>query len=182
MRRRRMVLLTAAVALMPLLVGCAGTDDGGDGVAAAEGGSPDATASPGEAPASDPADRQLQFTRCMRDQGIDVPDPDPNGGFGGRGSLGDVDPEQFRKALEACRQYAGGADGQAGPSEADKQKMLDYIRCLRGEGVDIADPDPETGRPQAGDLQKFLRPDAEMKAAQRACEEHRPEGLGGQSS
>jgi hypothetical protein len=44
-----------------------------------------------------------QFAQCMRDNGIDMPDPDPNGGgFGGQAPFDTNDPA-FRKAVEACQ-------------------------------------------------------------------------------
>jgi hypothetical protein len=50
----------------------------------------------------------LAFAKCMRDQGIDMPDPqfDENGGAQiriGRGSGIDINDPKFRKAQEACR-------------------------------------------------------------------------------
>jgi hypothetical protein len=48
-----------------------------------------------------------QFTQCMRDHGIDVPDPDPNGGGGvkmskGPGGINPDDPK-FKAAEQACQ-------------------------------------------------------------------------------
>lgn len=52
-------------------------------------------------------DRFLEFAQCMRDQGIDVPDPDFSEGlFGGpEGLFGDVDPNDpaFVEASEECQ-------------------------------------------------------------------------------
>ena len=51
-------------------------------------------------------DRFLEFAQCMRDQGVDLPDPDFSEGlFGGPGGpFGDVDPNDpdFVEASEAC--------------------------------------------------------------------------------
>lgn len=45
------------------------------------------------------------FTQCMRDNGVDVPDPDPNSpGLGfARGGRIDMNNPNFRKAFDACR-------------------------------------------------------------------------------
>ena len=54
-------------------------------------------------------DRLLEFAQCMREHGVDVPDPDPNafspGGEGGRpfGGL-DLDDADASAAFEACRE------------------------------------------------------------------------------
>jgi hypothetical protein len=52
--------------------------------------------------------RMLDFTKCMREHGINMPDPDPNGGVGIKitpGSGINPDDPKFQSALEACRQY-----------------------------------------------------------------------------
>ncbi|HEX4812829.1 MAG TPA: hypothetical protein VFV66_08765 [Nonomuraea sp.] len=53
----------------------------------------------------DPAqiEQLRQFAQCMREHGVDMPDPAPDGGFGGE--IGDMikrDSPAFRKAVEAC--------------------------------------------------------------------------------
>jgi hypothetical protein len=79
----------------------------------------------------DPTERQdqaLEFAQCMRDQGIDMPDPDfsdfgpgVQGEEGGDdeargGPFGDFDPEDpaFQAALEECGDVFGGALGGRG--------------------------------------------------------------------
>lgn len=64
-------------------------------------------------------DTFLEFAECMREQGIDMPDPDFSQGFGpgagGRaGILGDIDPTdpQFVAAAEECQ---GIFEGRFGP-------------------------------------------------------------------
>ncbi|WP_350273903.1 hypothetical protein [Kribbella sp. HUAS MG21] len=57
----------------------------------------------------------LAFAQCMRDHGADVPDPDPNGGFGGKG-LDRSDPD-VKAALEACHDKLPNA-GQSPKSSA----------------------------------------------------------------
>jgi hypothetical protein len=50
-------------------------------------------------------DARLEFSRCMRDKGYDVPDPQSGGGAGqGGGALGDLDLEDPRvqEAMDAC--------------------------------------------------------------------------------
>jgi hypothetical protein len=44
-----------------------------------------------------------QFAQCMRDHGVDMPDPDPNGGgFGGQMPF-DLNDPTAQKAMEACQ-------------------------------------------------------------------------------
>ncbi len=68
----------------------------------------------------------LQFARCMREHGIDFPDPNPNGGFvfesgpseGGEGGKAGIDPNDpdFQAAQEACGDLLPGKIGGDGPS------------------------------------------------------------------
>ena len=66
-------------------------------------------------------DSFLEFAVCMRDQGIDMPDPDFSGGFGpgeggGRGLFGDIDPQDpaFQEAAEECQGIFEGGFGPRG--------------------------------------------------------------------
>ena len=67
-------------------------------------------------------DTFLEFAECMREQGIDMPDPDFSGGFGrgagGRaGILGDIDPEdpEFQAAAQECQGIFEGRLGLGRP-------------------------------------------------------------------
>jgi hypothetical protein len=63
-------------------------------------------------------DTLLEFAACMRENGVDMPDPDFSGG-GGRFGFGgaDIDPQSstFQKAQEACQDIIGDAFGGRGP-------------------------------------------------------------------
>ncbi len=74
----------------------------------------------GDAPKIDPEeqDRALKFAQCMREHGVDMPDPDFSGGGVGFKIIegGALDPSSptFRDAQEACKQFFGPADGGGG--------------------------------------------------------------------
>lgn len=56
----------------------------------------------------------LKWAQCMRDKGVDVPDPNPNGGpLFEQGAI-DFDDPAFRKAMEACRDELGAIREGAG--------------------------------------------------------------------
>lgn len=61
-------------------------------------------------------DQALAFARCMREQGIDMPDPE----FGEGGRMTQrmerpADEERFREAEEACKEFRPERPGGAGP-------------------------------------------------------------------
>ena len=66
-------------------------------------------------------DRMVRFAECMRDKGIDMPDPDfSEGGVGFRQRIraGGVNPqdEKFQTASQECsKQVFGGQAGRGGP-------------------------------------------------------------------
>jgi hypothetical protein len=61
----------------------------------------------GQGPQLDAAQQEQlrKFAQCMRDNGVDMPDPAPNGGgFGmGDGAAFDQNDPAFKKAMEACQ-------------------------------------------------------------------------------
>ena len=67
---------------------------------------------PGNAPplSEDAEQAMLDFARCMREHGIDMPDPGEGGLISRVGADGELDPrsEEFQEAQEACRQHLEG--------------------------------------------------------------------------
>ncbi len=63
-------------------------------------------------------DAFLEFAVCMRERGVDMPDPDFSGGFGpgGGGLFGDIDPQDpaFQEAAELCQGIFEGGFGPGG--------------------------------------------------------------------
>jgi hypothetical protein len=52
-------------------------------------------------------DQYVKFAQCMREHGIDMKDPDPDGTI--QIPAGKTDPETVNKAREACKALAPGA-------------------------------------------------------------------------
>ncbi|GAA0906932.1 hypothetical protein [Virgisporangium aurantiacum] len=129
--------------LLGVSAACGGSDTGDD-VASASGGGARPSAS-GSA-AADP-DQSRKFAQCVRDNGVpDFPDPGPDGQFDFEQLRGqNMDQEQLRKATEACRDVApnGGRPGQA--DAAQQEQLRKFAQCMRDNGVDMADPDPNGG-------------------------------------
>ena len=153
-------LLTLVVAAAAL-TGC-GADDGGAGAGAT----------------LDPEEARLAYARCMRENGVDVPDPKP-GTDGmvqlapGTGPGGGVDAETFEAARKACAAYAEdmGGPGAGGLGEADQERLLEFARCMREHGVDVPDPDLDQDGGIAVEVPRG-GVDADFEAAQEACQEY----------
>jgi hypothetical protein len=123
---RRGRLLVALVVLPLVFAACsasAGTDAGVASLASP--GAAAASASPGAS--TNPEDAMLDFAQCMRDNGVDMPDPQSGGRgvtiVGGPGSGIDPQSEEFQAAMTACQDLQpafgpGGGDGPATSSES----------------------------------------------------------------
>ncbi|SCL31824.1 hypothetical protein GA0074692_3184 [Micromonospora pallida] len=168
MRRR----LTGVLLALPLVVafglaGCGGADQDGDGVATAGG---DGARPTVDAAALSDDERRIRFTRCLREQGLDVADPAP-GQNGPRFKPGsDVDRTKVQAALQACREFApnGGQPRQLNADQVEQVRKL--ARCMRENGVpNFPDPDAD-GRIQPGKAD-IDRQDPVVRAAFDKCRE-----------
>ena len=120
-------------------------------------------------------DAQVALARCMRRQGIDMPDP----GAGGRTEFdpaaGGVDPSRLSRAEKHCKREQRAVAASAPRSspqarEADQEATLRFARCMRRHGQDV--PDPQTG-PQGGSavaVPPGSRENPAFLAAQKKCE------------
>lgn len=178
-RTRKLFLLPAALSLSLLAAACGGASgDGGNGVASAGGGN---AASAGDKKGkADPQQAGLDFARCMREHGVDVPDPKgtdggmvligPGPGDGGA-RPGAEPPAGFEEANKACRHILEDLiqDGGRAVDPEDQDRALEFARCMREHGVDTPDPDFSKGGVQI-DLGEGFDPGSETaKAAHKAC-------------
>lgn len=146
MRRR----MSGTLLVLPLLLGlavagCGGNDRDGEQVATAGGGAGGASPSASVLPVKD-EDRQREFAKCMRENGVpDFPDPEPGdgGGFKIRMPEG-TDKSKVQGAMEQCRSLLpnGGKAIKLDPEQVEKVRQL--ARCMRENGVpNFPDPGPD---------------------------------------
>jgi hypothetical protein len=175
--RPRLAGLVGALVLTLAVAACAGGgNDPSDGVASLGGSdTPTSTTRPG---GGDLKQAALAYARCMREHGIDMPDPKFDGNERVAQQLpagvGPDDPK-FKAAHQACKQHLpGGGEPQKVDPQVQRQ-MLAFARCMREHGVNIPDPKPGGGieiGPEAG----VSPDDPKFKAAQRACQQYEPKG------
>lgn len=145
--------------------------------------------SPQDAGSGQPDDKaELAFARCMRANGIDLPDPGTGGGAGarrvriGKGTA----PQKLRAATESCAKKTGG--GPKPLTEAQQAEFRDaalkFAQCMRRNGVDV--PDPQTSSSGGFAIQvgpgKGKQPNvdsAAFKRAQETCQKLLPGPRGG---
>jgi len=136
-------LLLVAAAAMVALTACGSTGGGDDNVASInKGGDGKPSGSADPAAGKSDEDRMREFAKCMRDHGVDMPDPEPNGGPAVRAMPADGDGGKMEKASEACKELLpnGGKPKPLSAEDLDKQRKL--AKCMRDHGINMPDPDP----------------------------------------
>jgi len=109
---------------------------------------------------------------CMRDRGLDVPDPTFRGSTVEMG--GDLGQPGYKEADEACAELHLDAIMTTGDPEQERayeEHVLAQARCFRDLGYDVPDP-VQDGGAWSTDLTAI--PDDEFDAAQATCDERVP--------
>jgi hypothetical protein len=124
-------------------------------------------------------DQQLKFARCMRANGVNMPDPDPNGRLTMERKAGDgQDDAKVNAAQEKCRKLLPGGGQPPKLSAADLAKMREFAKCMREHGVAMEDPGPD-GLIKVKETAGAGKGRLDSGAAEQACQKLMPE-LGGQ--
>jgi hypothetical protein len=137
----------------------------------------------------------LAFAQCMRERGVDLPDPKFEEGGGGAMAV-QIDPEDedFLQAEKACEHVMADSVAEARDIDPERmaqmeRRMLAFAQCMRGHGIDF--PDPQLDRGGAGGFLfggpehelPFDPKDREFQQAERACQHELPNfpghGVGG---
>jgi hypothetical protein len=162
-------IVLAGTVLVTVLVAACGGGASGSGAQVASVGEATTTTAPVTADSAsgggDAQDAMLAFAQCMRDHGVDMPDPQVNSD--GRavftagqavGGGGEMDQTKMDDAQKACQQYLDKVKSEMPPPdpaelEERKQQMLDFAQCMREHGIDMPDPQFST---DGGGLQVAL--------------------------
>jgi hypothetical protein len=170
-RRSLMRTRILAACLLPLLLvtaaACTKSKDG-KGVASVGG-----SAAPSVTPSLSRLDQMIRYTRCVREHGVPMADPEVNGsdvklGKADKGAAGD----KLYAAEDACKQYRPAQE--VGPVVDLKHELArKFSKCMREHGVEnYPDPRPDgqtRTSQEIGDDPQYL--DArEICTAQQAAE------------
>jgi hypothetical protein len=148
-------------------------------VAACGGGTPSSAGTGStKGPSAEMRTALLDFARCMRQHGVDMPDPtfsDGGARIEQRSGPGKLTPEQQKSAEQACKKYQDKIKPPAltdAQKEEFKKQALARSRCMREHGIDMPDPtfNADGGAELKIKRESGIRPDdPEFRAAQRAC-------------
>jgi hypothetical protein len=121
----RRLTIAAVVALTLLATGCG------------SGGEPAGTPS---SPSVSPDEMGVKFAQCMREHGVDMPDPKPGEGIRLRVGPG-TSRETVDAAMEACREFNPQGNGPSGGNPQNTENVRKFAQCMRDNGVESF-PDP----------------------------------------
>jgi hypothetical protein len=162
------IQMTALLAVAALSLAACGGDEASS--AAAGAGGPDAST----------RQAMADFAECMRENGIDF--PDPGSGERGRAVRIQGSPDKMRKAEEACAEYR---EKITPPELSDEQRAefkeaaLAHARCMRAHGIEKF-PDPQFNADGGASIQfgpgaGIDLEDPDFKAAQEECQGELPQ-------
>jgi hypothetical protein len=133
--------------------------------------------------ASDPKtgneQQTLNFTRCMREHGVNISTPN---GAGGPINVTGTSPQVMEAAQKACSRYRPqGGPEKLSPAEraAREDAVQSFARCMRSHGVEVQ------AQTQGGAVRIGVHANAKenpaFQAAQKACESYLPKPPGGRA-
>jgi hypothetical protein len=92
----------------------------------------------------------VKFAQCMRDNGVDMPDPedDGKGGVAMRAMPADEagadgQASKFETAHNACKQFLPNGGEYKPPSPEEQDKIRQQAKCMRDKGHNWPDPNFE---------------------------------------
>ncbi|WP_148269292.1 hypothetical protein [Streptosporangium roseum] len=159
--------MAVAIASLAALTACG--QAGSDGAASVTGATP--SASPSTSPQAD----GLKFARCMRENGVDMPDPEP----GGDAVIirGKINKKNLERASRACEKYSPTGPGKRTVATREFQDaILGFARCMRENGAEVEDPDFSHGKVRFGE-NGIKVGTSQSREAMEACREQLP-GVG----
>jgi hypothetical protein len=129
--------------LFTLVTACGSNGDSGDGVASiSESNAPSSNAQAADDGKTD-IDKMRDFAKCMRENGVDMADPDPDSGGGGISVDGPEEKEKADKAQAKCQHLMPNGGEPEKPTAEDLDRARATAKCLREHGIDIKDPTME---------------------------------------
>jgi hypothetical protein len=154
--------LVAITGLLTLAAACGSGGNGGDKVASLDGSQGGDKGATQNADNKTDEDRFREYRKCMREQGIDMPEPKGDGMAAEAFEVKDA--AKMAKAGEVCNKILpnGGKPKPMSPEDLDKQRKT--AKCMREHGFTMPDPDPDNPGmtlDTGGDFEKFNKAMAE---------------------
>lgn len=176
-RARRPWRLPAALLAIGLLVVACGSDGSSGDTADTTSTTPPASSEPGS------GDPILDFYQCLRDNGLDVADPQPGDTIGISG-VDTEDPEVQAVIADCSETHLGNTDGRVtvgegafGDNMASPESLLAFVDCIREHGIDMPDPTADGRLPLPEGFDTANRGGPEFQQAAQTCAQHLDGGI-----
>ncbi|MGW0395784.1 hypothetical protein ACWDYJ_33920 [Streptomyces sp. NPDC003042] len=163
---KRSLTMTTAAVLTGLTLFVTACTSGGSSDGKKDGSGGGNSSSNGGSSSGADADKAVKLRQCLREQGIDAPDPAPGQDPRGMTVGGGVDPQKMQEAMKACGAQGPGSNGE--PTQEQKDKELRWVQCMRKNGVDLKDPEYNAGMKNAIEIPKGQ--EKAFEDAQKKCE------------
>jgi len=124
----------------------------------------------------------VNFTRCMREHGVNV--STPNGPGGGPIRINGTSPQVMESAQKACARYRPqGGKEKLTPAEraAREDAVQSFARCMRSHGIEVQAQTEGGGAGIGIHLNGNPKENPAFQAAQKACEGYLPKPPGGRA-
>ena len=124
----------------------------------------------------------LNYARCMRAHGVNMPDPVHIPGHSGLSLVTSSSPPPSRAATAACSHFLGAViqAKQAAMTPARLAALASYARCMRAHGIAMLDP-TSAGQLNLGNVpgiySNFGRNSPQFRSADAACRNLLPAGI-----
>lgn len=140
------------------------------------------------AEAAEAANATLNFAKCMREHGQNVPDPDPATGDLRFPAPSSHEPgSAWDIAVQACQHFLPGGTLNPRTNPRELEQLRAFAACMRAHDIDMSDP--ETTGTNIGSIvlpsrlanlsRTELDNDPVYKAAMEACKDKLPESANG---
>lgn len=133
--------LAVLAGMFTLVTACGGpADDAANDVASiSDKNSPSSSAAADDGP---DIDKMRAYTKCMREHGVDMADPDVSNGGGGIAISidGAEEKEKVDKANDACKKLLPNGGEPPKPTAEDLDNARELAKCLREHGIDVKEP------------------------------------------
>jgi hypothetical protein len=184
------VITVAIIGLaLAALTACGSPEADDDGVASLAGATPASGtgATPTPTTTVNEEDRAFAFAACMRENGVDMADPEINADGGIRMQLGGpkgkaVDKKTIEAAQQKCKEFEpfGGKPPKLDPKQIEAMQKM--AQCMREHGVDVPDPGEDglveihkESKDGKGTNAAGINPDdPKVEAAIKACQKYMP--------
>jgi hypothetical protein len=166
--------LVGAVLALTLTVAACGGGGKANGVASLSGANKATATTTTTGSSHDDRQKALAWARCMRQHGIDLPDPKFSENLIEQRlpTRAEQNSAKFKAAEQACKQYLPDGGQPSPPTAQERQQALAFAQCMRQHGVNLPDPQITADGIDQPPPARMDLDDPRLQAAEQACHQY----------